>query len=598
MIDSWRERAVWFASPMVLAAACACLAWTLPTSAMSAARAEAPPAQSAIQRTQDALARLAADEYYVRAAAAADLERLASESPEHAAEIAALCQESLESPTASLELRIVLDGFLSRLPPATPMPLEATDEELAAWIAELEAPTYGERAAATAKLNRLSLQPGGAARVAERLKRRLADLSLPNSSRSLFEPLWADARLKWLVSDPSFWQLPPVSDETISKWLDDYQRPPGETETAIDVRRRAIAEIELYDLLARDEYVEPVKRLLSDRMQKADLESDVKSRLAELSDWLQPAMVAEIWNSGRHATIQHLLIGVPARPDGSMRETWFDRIDEKTAHCVSGNTLDPGDYPVGVMFSYQGQIDIMQFHIVNVPTPRRRLRHQCYVKTSEYERFNVISRNTVAHYLEQKQPLDEFEFITLASLDQGAVSRFAGSFMLAVDDQPYRANSQHGRLCELLAESGTFEALPGLLEAIEKRRLLLTKPADVNPAWQAIFAICLRDPWPGCDDVLAGLIERQEPLFNNDGEEASAGATAAACLLKLKGKSPAEFGLQAVYPKLDNLELSIMGYQFTSPDGIEMVREWWDSQKKESQDSVPPFDVKDARAMN
>ena len=78
-------------------------------------------------------------------------------------------------------------------------------------------------------------------------------------------------------------------------------------------------------------------------------------------------MVAEYWQAGRHTGVQHLLIGIPNHSPNAQRASHFDRIDESTAHCVSGNALSPGDYPVDVFLGHPRQEDA-QFHLVNLPT--------------------------------------------------------------------------------------------------------------------------------------------------------------------------------------------------------------------------------------
>src|SRR4029078_5820862 len=82
--------------------------------------------------------------------------------------------------------------------------------------------------------------------------------------------------------------------------------------------------------------------------------ADAEARLREIADFARPAMAAEVWTHSsfdwehrQHVTVQHLLVDVPQYPEISTKATHFDRIDDKTAHCVSGNNLTPGDYPVG-----------------------------------------------------------------------------------------------------------------------------------------------------------------------------------------------------------------------------------------------------------
>src|SRR6185436_7373937 len=104
-----------------------------------------------------------------------------------------------------------------------------------------------------------------------------------------------------------------------------------------------------------------------------------EQRLRAVYEWTQPAMVAEIWSAQRHVTIQYLLVDVPQFPEGGLRATHFDSIDERTAHCVSGNSLVPGDYAVGVAIPHPEGREVM-FHLQNLPTPRRRLAYTYKVK--------------------------------------------------------------------------------------------------------------------------------------------------------------------------------------------------------------------------
>ena len=58
--------------------------------------------------------------------------------------------------------------------------------------------------------------------------------------------------------------------------------------------------------------------------------------LQNLADFARPAMAAEVWSNRINGTVQYLLIGVPQFNERSPRPTHFDRIDDQTAHCVSG----------------------------------------------------------------------------------------------------------------------------------------------------------------------------------------------------------------------------------------------------------------------
>ena len=156
-----------------------------------------------------------------------------------------------------------------------------------------------------------------------------------------------------------------------------------------------------------------------------------------------------------------------------------------------------------------------------------------------------LSERTTAYFLDRKQCLAEREIALLRQLDPTVVSRFVGPYLLAVDDQPKAEpedfqfggrTSRHVLLCAVLAEIGTHEALPGLVEA--GRRGRLPPPSDdlkYNVGWLAAMAIADRDPWPGLDDWLASLIEMTQPLGTSPDAAPDVGGTAAAMLLERHG---------------------------------------------------------------
>ena len=104
---------------------------------------------------------------------------------------------------------------------------------------------------------------------------------------------------------------------------------------------------------------------------------------------------------------------------------------------------------------------------------------RCYLKIGESKRFVELSRRTLDNLLAQKRPLKEAELMMLEHLDAVAVSRFASGYLAAHGDPepPDRlAERRTGRgspyqsLCCLLVERGTRDAAPGLLAAIEAKR--------------------------------------------------------------------------------------------------------------------------------
>ena len=233
-------------------------------------------------------------------------------------------------------------------------------------------------------------------------------------------------------------------------------------------------------------------------------------------------MVAEYWVGRRQYGEQHLLVGVPTRSEGAARATCFDRVDEHWAHCTSGNALVPGDYRVGEAFPHPRQ-DNAFFHLVSLPTPRRRMAYVSCGNADEQKRLAAISRRTLDHVLADKRPLSEPELLMLEQLDPAKVSRFAGRYFLLVDDGGMSQSgvrrlggrpSRFGMICARLAIDGGKDAMPGLGEAIAKNRFLPpTLLAPYRLECLAALSIAARDPWPGVDGWLADRVAQSELLI-------------------------------------------------------------------------------------
>ena len=85
-------------------------------------------------------------------------------------------------------------------------------------------------------------------------------------------------------------------------------------------------------------------------------------------------MAAEVWKDRENIFVQYLIIGEPQFNEGTMNPTHFDRIDENVAHCVTGNSLSEGDYPVRIAIGYPDMPGKERmFYLTNLPTARRRL---------------------------------------------------------------------------------------------------------------------------------------------------------------------------------------------------------------------------------
>jgi hypothetical protein len=523
------------------------------------------------------LGQLDSDRFEVRQAAAQQLDQFVSK-PELGGLLAGEFRRTLLRPDLSYEVRWRLNGWSRRLPAPPPEPVgEAAPDELDRLVRQLDDDSYAVRLGAAERLEWLTNNPKLVCPLMLLLKRRLAEATLSDEARRQLEAAWQRVRGAWLMSDSACPQLPAVSDEQIASWLDDLMKrsqPDGASHR------------ELLDLLARDDYVPRLKAAIQKRLD-ANPDADAAARLQELHNWTKPAMVAEYWHGRRQLGQQHLLVDVPTMSPGAVKPTHFDRCDDNTAHYVSGNSLTKGDYPVGVAFPHPKQEDAV-FDLVNLPTPRRRMAYDYYVRTSESKRLAALSRRTFDRFLTIKRPLTEQELVMLGQLDPVELSRFAGKYFMAVDDDRIPAAGLHrlggrpsrfGMICVHLAIDGTKDALPGLTDAIAKGAFM--PPSVLAPyrlPWLAALSIAVRDPWPDVDAWLAGRIDAKDVLVEGRTSSPELSATAAAVLLSRHGRTAAQFDLQPSPEPLLN-KFQIDGYRFGSDESRKKVRQWWEEEK-------------------
>lgn len=533
--------------------------------------------------------------------------------PELQATLASQFHRRLLLPETSFEVRSQLTRLLEHLPPPETATLEPRSAEvdlaqIESLLAQLDDDSYGVRIGAAARLDWLLDQPEWISPIYLALKSRTIDAAGNEAARRLVERLLERARGAWLLSDPATWNLPEVSDDQIERWVDQLCADADTREGAWSPHE--LAERELLDLLARDEYVERVTEALQRRLDSLQLESDAARRVEGILHWTKPAMIAEFWQltaepegmARRNLGVQYLLVDVPSLPEGGARASHFDRIDDRVANCVSGNSLSPGEYPVGVAFPHPNQEDAF-FHLVNLPTPRRRLAYEYDRLRDESQRLIEISRRTVTRFLNEKRPMSQREALMLAHLDPGTMSRFVGQYFQAVDDRPYTEVtvplaagrlSMHGTILFVLAHHGTQDAVPGILQAIQDDRFLEpTREAPCDLRWCALLGIANRDPWPEVDAWLASLLERTDPLVLPEidanasdilpphptairSDYPDLGATAGALLLKRAGIMPSEFGLRP-YGLQVLVDMGCAGYRFGSDQGREELLRWWRS---------------------
>ena len=482
----------------------------------------------------------------------------------------------------SFEVRKHLEQLSRDLPPPEPEPGgEISADEIARLVTQLEDDSFAKRMGAAKRIDWVLNDPRMALPVCTSLKQRLSERGLPADASTWLEPVLERARGVWLATDPREEDLPPVADDRIDRWIDDLARPILETDTRAVRRGRRIAERELKDLLAGDKYVPQVKRLLESRLAGDTIEPQAAARLNALLELTSPAMVAEFWEGRQHGGTQHLLIGVPSVYPGGT--SCFDKIDDRVAHCASGVNLAPGDYPVGVAVPHPVR-ETALFHLINLPTPRRRMAYEYQSKTDESLRLAAISRRTFKWMLDRKQPLSEAELVMLEHLDAEELSQFAGDFFNAVEDRPLPREgklrtegrpSRHCVICALLARSGTREAIPGLLKAIDEGRFLPSvADGKCDLPTMAALAIAARDPWPQVDSWLADRVKRSDPLLLDRDRGLELGATAAGVLLNRHRQTPSDFGLEPLANRFF-LDVNLLGYRFSDERSRERIVKWW-----------------------
>jgi len=567
------------------------------------AASEAVAEQTSLEATINGLIRqLDAESFARREESMRQLEELVS-NPGSASSARALIESALLSPAISYEVRSRLRELRQQLPDAdttnepsiVPTPSE---QEARRLIAGAMSDSFAERQGATLRIRWLLDRPEWIVPLLVELERQLDDRRLDEADRRLVRQLWQSAQGQWLRIHPPG-ELPAITPADLQRWIDDLAGGPP-TDQLSDARESFVrARRKLLGSLARDDTLPIVSDLLKRALANPATGAEAIRHIEQLLAWTQPAMVAEYWQAdGRHANgqpkarhlgIQHLLIGVPSLPAGAERPSHFDSIDERQAHCVSGNSLTPGDWPVGVAFPHPTQEEAF-FHLVNLPTPRRRLAYEHEVEIEESLRLDSLSKRTVKRVLDAKRRLSRRELEMLELLDISVVSQFAPLYFQQIDDAPLEPGdaipkvvgdmpagtlSQHGTLCHVLAAYGTQAAVPGLMEAVAAQRFLApTLDAPYDLPWIAALAIARRDPWSEVDAWLAEQIPQTRQLRIVGDGSPELGAAAAAILAERHGTRATDFGMTPVADSyLDGL--GCPAFRFVDEQRRSDVLAWW-----------------------
>lgn len=593
------RRAVSWAAALVVAATAVAAHADSPPAASPAPPAEtAAPADPLVAAEVARLVgQLDADDFELRRRAADDLRRHVAEARDPEAWSLAL-RATLLADASSLEVRTLLESLLRGLPERWPPVGNIDAAALARAAAELDANDWPARRLASDRLRWYLERPALAGPIMTVLAARLDGAPLSPEARRETQALYERARGVWLLGDTSGWQPPAADDAQLARWLDAVALGdgPADAPQAPAIARAAqAARRDLLNLLANDAEVPRVRQALEARLAEAG-DAAARERLQDLLDWTRPAMVAEFWQSGQHRGIQHLLVDVPNFSEGARRPSHFDRIDDTTAHCISGHSLSAGDYPVGVLFPHPQQ-ELAQFHLVNLPTPRRRMAYEYEVRRPDAARLADISRRTLRRLIDAGRPLDQRHLLMLRHLDARAVSEAAGDFFRRIDDVPtaegpfYLAQakpSPHNLLCYVLAQGGTREAAPALQAALREGRILPPTPeAPYRLPWIALLSIAARDPWPGCEVWLVEAVDNADPLDLTEPEGADVGGTAAGILLARHGQDPTRFELEFWQDDILT-DLACPAARFVRPEGRQRFAAWWQSVDKQARAEPAP----------
>ncbi len=498
-------------------------------------------------------------------------------------QLAAELRAELANPRWSLEARGVVEGVLAGLPAVdTPLPVPSA-KEMDQAVASLNHADAGAREAAAWQLEQWTrLEPPGICLVVEQYRKHLAGDALSFDARRKLEQRYQWARRRWVLSDPARWVTSPASDEQLNTWI----RTLSQDETERNRQAIRTARRELLDQMVQDDRAQPIGALLDQRREDPALSRQAAERLYELAEWCRPSLVAEVWSDGTLTTIQFLQVGVPQHPFGAPRITLFDQVNDKQARCVSGNSLEPGIYPVGEAIPHPTSPGPL-FHITNATTPRQQMayRYRALVQT-EAERFQQLTARTLANWTESRARLNERQILLLNTMDWEVISEKIGAYFLAVDDVRLEAGEgffpddtrQFAKICLVLANRGARSAIPGLQQAIAKNRFLPPKAGEERLEWVALLAIAARDAGEGFDAWLLEQAASQQKLsaYSLDAAEdwdATLGACAAGLFLKRRGLEPEEHGLQSlVFRREVN---NVPWYRFRKPDDRERFLRTW-----------------------
>lgn len=301
-----------------------------------------------------------------------------------------------------------------------------------------------------------------------------------------------------------------------------------------------------------------------------------KKRYEELKNYLRPTLACEFWAHRSHYSTQYLIIGEPQINEGALQPSHFDSADDKTAHCVSGNNLSPGNHPVGVAISHPHVKAF--FHLVNLPNPVRRLKYEDERFLYCHKRLAIITNNTYSYYKKQKS-LSDAQITLTYELDASQFLPFFKWYVENVQDEYVKIQDRFtmpgntigwngvthkGYLCLVLSEIGGADSAKLIQKYIEEKRFLVAdKLSAPNLPLISMFSLLKQNPTPENIAILESYLTTNAPfkviyyergdkkeyvtdLQKSELPEAEISAVALGILCSNKGISLSQIGLLSV----------------------------------------------------
>jgi hypothetical protein len=343
---------------------------------------------------------------------------------------------------------------------------------------------------------------------------------------------------------------------------------------------------ELLDLILRPDTSAATIQSLTTRLAQPHLDPMARARLRAVHDWTQPMIAFEVWHHRRHWITQYLPAPSRRMKAGESDSRDFDRVNGCILHCATNAILPEGDYPLAEADA-GGDPDYF-WYLTYLPTARRRLIYDFLLHNrSDAERLVDMTSETLQRHIDFQRPITDFALLN--QLDADTISRFSARYFAATSDTIARASilheepravgwpSRQGVFCLWLADHGSHNAIPGLIEALDRGQIYKPdKERPLNLPWLAALTIARGDPWAGEDDWLAKQIARDDELDLT--AKADVGACAAALLLFRHRERPSDFGLEEVESAALE-EVHFKAYRFHEPERRAAMIQWCQDQK-------------------